>query len=195
MGAANILAIIVSRFSPADPLNSTSHSAAHAGFGAIKALEVRCPTAVGWYPQFQCSCEYAFFRTDAVPLDISQHNVVPPPGPCTHEVTRINLAHRDARVVHVGKSDHFGLQVALQKDRLEVYPRLCPHEGGCLDTTSLPTQARVQCPWHGRQFSPIITLPYAQAPTTVVGPLHRFVLTESELRIEPLGAADTHTPA
>jgi hypothetical protein len=39
-----------------------------------------------------------------------------------------------------------------------------------------------------------VTLPYAQAPTTVVGPLHRFVLTHAELRIEPLDEADTRAP-
>jgi len=120
-------------------------------------------------------------------LKISDNNVVPPAVPCTHPVTRIDLAPRDGRVVYVGTSDHFGLQVALHPDRLEIYPRLCPHEGACLDTPRAPAQGMVRCPWHGRSFPPVATLSYAEAPTTVVGPLHRFVLTESELRIEPLG--------
>jgi hypothetical protein len=128
-------------------------------------------------------------------LTISDNNVVPHPGSSSHEVARIHLAPRDGRVVQVGKSDHFGLQVALREDRLEIYPRLCPHEGACLDTACAPPQAKVQCPWHGRTFPPILSLRYAQAPTTALGPLHRFVLTESELRIEPLGEADAPAAA
>ena len=80
-------------------------------------------------------------------------------------------------------------------DRVEIYPRLCPHEGACLDALHAPGQPAIQCPWHGRSFQPIVTLAYTQTPTTVLGPLHRFVLTASQLRIEPLGYADRTTPA
>lgn len=127
-------------------------------------------------------------------LKISDNNVVLPKGVRAHGTTTIDLADRKGQVVHVGNSDHFGLQLVLREEQIEVYPRLCPHEGACLDTPRAPTQATVQCPWHGRAFPPIVTLRYAQAPTTVVGPLHRFVLAESTLRIEPLGEPDAPMP-
>ena len=97
--------------------------------------------------------------------------------------------------MRVGRSDHRGLQVVLQADHLEIYPRLCPHEGACLDIVGALPKAHIQCPWHGRTFPPIVSLRYVDAPTTVRGPLHRFVLTDSELRIEPLSAADTTAAA
>lgn len=128
-------------------------------------------------------------------LKISDNNVVSHADSSTHEVARVDLAQPEGRVVHVGRSDHRGLQVVLRPDRLEVYPRLCPHEGACLDTTGAPPHAQIQCPWHGRKFPPIIALRYAQAPITVHGPLHRFVLTDSELRIEPLSASDATAAA
>jgi len=128
-------------------------------------------------------------------LKISDNHVVPPAGAGAPEVTRLDLAHREVRVVQVGPSDHHGLQVVLQPDRLEIYPRLCPHEGACLDTVHAPLNAHIQCPWHGRKFAPIVSLRYAEAPISVCGPLHRFTLTESELRIEPLSAADATAAA
>ena len=102
-------------------------------------------------------------------LQISANNVVPPAVPCTHGVTCIDLTQRDGRMIQIGRSDHFGLQVALQPDRVEIYPRLCPHEGACLDALHAPGQPAIQCPWHGRSFQPIVTLAYTQTPTTVLG--------------------------
>lgn len=40
-------------------------------------------------------------------------------------------------------------------DQVEVWPALCPHEGGLMDETHL-CDGELVCPWHGRRFRPVL---------------------------------------
>lgn len=60
----------------------------------------------------------------------------------------------------LGTDDDLGLRAKREADKVELYPRLCPHEGACLDESRI-TEGKMQCPWHGRQFTAICTVDLA----------------------------------
>jgi len=57
-----------------------------------------------------------------------------------------------------GRSDHVGVRLERQAAGIDVYPRMCPHEGACLDSAALVGR-RLDCPWHGRAIEPLGTVP------------------------------------
>jgi hypothetical protein len=85
-----------------------------------------------------------------------------------------------------GRSDHYGLQIVRRDDAIEAYPRLCPHEGSCLDQQSLKGQRSISCGWHGRRFGPIFKISLPAQPAEFVGQYHRFMICNAELRIVPI---------
>ncbi|NDH68074.1 MAG: hypothetical protein EBY22_09275 [Gammaproteobacteria bacterium] len=53
-----------------------------------------------------------------------------------------------------GRSDAWGLRVEIREGHLLVYPRLCEHEGACLDG-AVVDQLALRCPWHNKRINPI----------------------------------------
>jgi len=53
-----------------------------------------------------------------------------------------------------GISDPWGLRGVIVIDKLALYPRMCMHEGACLDNANLKKNI-VSCPWHGKKIKPI----------------------------------------
>jgi hypothetical protein len=105
---------------------------------------------------------YAFSRrqgdlyTFAETMDVGRSNVSPPPGMTPSPGTTIDLATQlDSKGQYLfGDSGHLGLRLVRQDDRLMVFPRMCPHEGACLDDR--PCEGgRIRCAWHGRMFTPM----------------------------------------
>jgi len=43
-----------------------------------------------------------------------------------------------------------------------VFPRMCPHEGACLDDRPCE-DGRIKCAWHGRVFAPMAEFDLAMA--------------------------------
>jgi len=84
-----------------------------------------------------------------------------------------------------GASDNYGVQIVRRNDAIEVFPRMCPHEGACLDQKSFKERS-ISCCWHGRRFAPIVRIPLPAQATEFVGPFHRFVVSADELRILPV---------
>ena len=126
---------------------------------------------------------YSFQET----LDLRARNVMPSPDVPAPQPASIAFASIPAdSPVLFGKSDHYGVQIFRRQDALEVFPRLCPHEGACLDQKSLNGERSLSCCWHGRRYGPILRIPMPAQPAEFVGPFHRFVVLDNELRIEPV---------
>jgi hypothetical protein len=85
-----------------------------------------------------------------------------------------------------GRSDHYGLQIVRRDDAIEAFPRLCPHEGSCLDQKSFKGEGSISCGWHGRRFGPIFKVSLPAQPAEFARQYHRFTLSNDELRIVPI---------
>ena len=95
---------------------------------------------------------YSFAET----MDVGRSNVTPPADARPAPPATIDLAAQIAADGHYlfGDSGHLGLRLVRQGGRLMVFPRMCPHEGACLDDR--PCEGgRIRCEWHGRMFAPL----------------------------------------
>lgn len=90
----------------------------------------------------------------------------------------------------IGRSDHRGLRLVVTDTQVHAFPRLCNHEGACLDSARLSDGA-LTCPWHARRVKPLFSLPRA-----AVGRRMTFdhanqamiaQLGDAKIRIEPAG--------
>lgn len=113
------------------------------------------------------------YRGDGAPVDIratisvAANNVVfpdPPAEPPRFSPVPLSRLTDGARVL-VGRSDHLGLLLRRQGERIEAYARLCPHEGAELDDIEVRDGCQA-CPWHGRELPPVAVLDLeTEAPT------------------------------
>jgi hypothetical protein len=112
------------------------------------------------------------FRTDgpvhsfASTLHILEENMVvrtelTPPAP--HHVTNAELDAARTNDILATRSDHWGLRLRVADGALQIFPRMCPHEGACLDEQPVE-RGTVKCPWHGRLLRPLTSIPYPFAP-------------------------------
>lgn len=95
---------------------------------------------------------YSFAET----MDVGRSNVSPPPDAQPTPAATIDLGAQlgsDGQYLF-GDSGHFGLRLLRQGERLMVFPRMCPHEGACLDNRPCE-KGRIRCEWHGRYFTPL----------------------------------------
>ena len=60
-----------------------------------------------------------------------------------------------------GRSDAWGLRGVVEAGTLKIYPRLCTHEGACLDRTDTRGDV-LYCPWHNKRIQPIVVEQYDQ---------------------------------
>jgi nitrite reductase/ring-hydroxylating ferredoxin subunit len=63
----------------------------------------------------------------------------------------------DTAQILVGRSDEFGLRLVKAQDEILAFPRLCQHEGACLDEPDVMND-HILCPWHGRKVLPVFRL-------------------------------------
>jgi hypothetical protein len=134
------------------------------------------------------------FRTDGPPhtftstLHILDENMVVkkemgPPVPLHLDLAQLAAAARADLLTT--QSDHWGLRLGVRDGQLLIFPRLCPHEGACLDRQEIAATA-VRCPWHGRVLRPLVLLPFPwpaeQAPIELRH--HRLIPGHDGLRIE-----------
>lgn len=97
-----------------------------------------------------------------------------------HEV---RLAGSGESVHFVGSDDHLGLQVHVDTGTIRVFPRLCPHRGALLDVQK-SDGGLVECPWHGRKFRSLASIPRDSDSQTFEGPFHRCRYDGDTLSIE-----------
>jgi hypothetical protein len=118
-------------------------------------------------------CSYA---TDGRPLTMSESLVIERDNVIVPDVVaatdeRVDLRALPAGTTLVGRSDHLGLRLERDGDQVEVFPRLCPHEGASLDE-GVRDAGCVRCPWHGRKISSFGTLDVGEdGATLAAGPL------------------------
>lgn len=95
---------------------------------------------------------YSFEET----MDIRRANVIPPEGAFDDEIAVDIGQHlpEDGELL-VGESNHRGLRLIRCANDLMVFPRMCPHEGACLDKQAMVSGSIITCPWHGRRFTPL----------------------------------------
>lgn len=90
----------------------------------------------------------------------SANNVIPPAvttdGTQTH--FDVQSAFKDSDTFLYGRDDQRGLRfVRRGPKKIEIFPRMCPHEGASLDSQPCLNHT-VVCPWHGRKVGPLGTL-------------------------------------
>ncbi len=107
----------------------------------------------------------------AATLNVMANHVVVPPSDKAFS-TPINSLSIGV-VEGLGEDDAFGLQVRRREKELDLYPRLCPHQGACLDGR-LDSSDRMRCPWHGRSF-PAVTIPIQDGSEAVCGSMRVMV--------------------
>jgi nitrite reductase/ring-hydroxylating ferredoxin subunit len=90
----------------------------------------------------------------------------------------------------IGRSDHYGVQIIRRVDAIDIFPRMCPHEGACLDQKTFKGQGAISCGWHGRRIGPVLRIALPAQPAEYLGPFHRFVVSGDELRILPIPTDD-----
>lgn len=97
-------------------------------------------------------------RTFTASVPIERDNVVPPERPPGAAAPSIPLADLgDGGTVLWGESDHLGLRLERVGHRVDVYPRMCRHEGACLDDV-VAVDCVLRCPWHGRPVGAVASL-------------------------------------
>lgn len=99
----------------------------------------------GEQPSFVRSCEVR--KNRVVAPDLAQHTWT------------IMLDQVDQRgEVLLGTDDMTGVRVIPAETELLVFPRICRHEGACLDQT-VPRNGLLTCPWHARVEGPLARIP------------------------------------
>lgn len=98
---------------------------------------------------------------------ITRQNVTPPPRNSETPILDIDLkaAVQSATESLLGTDDDLGVRAKREGSIVELFPRICPHEGACLDGSPVE-EGKVKCPWHGRQFTAICTVNLADPDFT-----------------------------
>jgi nitrite reductase/ring-hydroxylating ferredoxin subunit len=126
---------------------------------------------------------YGFNET----LDIRQQRVLPPENDAESYAISVPIASLASNSpLLVGKSNHLGLQIFWRDGLIEVFPRMCPHEGACLDREKLDDPRGISCGWHGRFFRPILRVGADQDGDEFVSSFHRFVISGGTMHIKTL---------
>jgi nitrite reductase/ring-hydroxylating ferredoxin subunit len=55
-----------------------------------------------------------------------------------------------------GQSDIWGLRGIIENNKVTIYPRMCDHEGACLDEAKFQNM-NIVCPWHNKKIKPIFS--------------------------------------
>jgi len=132
---------------------------------------------------------------------VPDHNVVAPDTVPLWEPRTVPYGDlRDGEPLFVGADDHVGLSILKIGAVVHVYPRLCSHEGasldaavkGCGSTASQPSGCTIQCPWHGRKFRPILSVPLPAVVSTYETDWHTYAVAEGGLTIRCKDTACAH---
>lgn len=135
---------------------------------------------------------YSFRET----LDLRARNVHPADHEMVPAPVSIALSSLSSNVpTMVGRSDHYGLQLCPRDDAIEIFPRMCPHEGSCLDQKKRNAEKSISCGWHGRRFGPVLTIPLPAQAAEFASPFHRFTVSGDELRITALARTEATAKA
>jgi hypothetical protein len=89
----------------------------------------------------------------------------------------------DGQSYFLGSDDINGLRLEKNGSQILLGPRMCMHEGACLDEVKLDSQT-LRCPWHGRKIRMFATIQIEPTSPTEVSPGLIISQTHSELTIK-----------
>jgi hypothetical protein len=106
----------------------------------------------------------------------------------------INLQEfEENKILKLGEVSAFGFQILKEKNFLKVYPRLCPHEAGCLDIDNeygggfkvkdVIDNQQIKCTVHNRRFRTIVDIDLMKPNKTYETNFYKFTLTNQNLLI------------
>ena len=98
------------------------------------------------------------------------------------ERRKLTLSKNMNKNILVGEDDHLGLQIKITPKVIRIFPRLCPHQGGSLDNCDLNVLS-IACPWHGRKFTALCSIPHDGKQQTYSGPYHKVTYESDVLEI------------
>ena len=84
--------------------------------------------------------------------------------------------------VLVGRSDHLGLLLRRDGDRVLAFSRVCPHEGAELDDVPVADGCQ-RCPWHGRELRPLAELDLTATHPEADTEWHHLEVVDDEIRV------------
>ena len=100
----------------------------------------------------------------------------------TKESHKLIISKNINKNIFIGEDDHLGLQIKITPEVIRIFPRLCPHQGGSLDNCNL-NDFFIACPWHGRKFKALCSIPHNDKQQTYYGPYHKVTYASDVLEI------------
>lgn len=102
--------------------------------------------------------------------NLAERNVVPPLELVSREYQYdLDLQKLKTKTeCLLGKEDHSGILIRVIGETAFFYPRICMHQGACLDNAKLTANGGLQCPWHGLVNEPLEKLDLADKQTANV---------------------------
>ena len=98
------------------------------------------------------------------------------------ESYKITLTKNMNKKILVGEDDHLGLQIVVTTKIVNIFPRLCPHQGASLDNCDL-NGLSIACPWHGRKFKALCSIERNSKQKTYSSPYHNATYENDVLEI------------
>jgi nitrite reductase/ring-hydroxylating ferredoxin subunit len=127
---------------------------------------------------------YGFRET----LKIQATRVVPPRSSdkSARHIVDVSQLANDGAVVLIGEPDHLGLQMQRRGMQVRIFPRLCMHEGACLDQKIIAGD-EIGCPWHGRKYAACLNIDTKLAERQVYeDDLRRIVYENGTVSVYPV---------
>ncbi|MEZ4750919.1 MAG: Rieske 2Fe-2S domain-containing protein [Bdellovibrionota bacterium] len=93
----------------------------------------------------------------------------------------------------LGTSDHLGIRLHRQDNKLSLYPRLCAHAGASLDESPCKS-GKVRCPWHGKAFRPYAVVDLRAGTQAFTTPYHHVLFEGGVLTVKQKEAAKISIP-
>lgn len=129
-------------------------------------------------------------------VDITKINVIPPQkGPIENrESLNIHSIFSEKAEYYWGTDDAWGLRLIKTDQHVKVFSRMCHHEGASLDGQACK-DGKIQCPWHGRLFSPIAFFKLNQNEIqSATSRFHQIDFVDNEVQITLLNTSCNAEP-
>lgn len=170
------------------PLHALVHAALKRNYESLMRedmpMRLRRGELRGWGYSFRHDDARAALR---VGENVSIDNVRLPRRGAEAAVEEVRISERLAAPGDrwlVGRSDHLGLQLHRAQSVILAFPRMCLHEGACVDVEQADPNG-IRCPWHGRKVGPIARVPLSAEATCVETRWHTIERAGDVLRIIP----------
>ncbi|MBT3508677.1 MAG: Rieske 2Fe-2S domain-containing protein [Nitrospina sp.] len=118
-------------------------------------------------------------------MDLDLINVIPPKDLPEKNELELSLEEifKTSDTYLLGTDDIYGLRLIKDKEKLNIFPRMCDHEGMSLDNSRC-IKNRIKCPVHGKAFRPLTSLEInSKGLSSYESSFHEFILKNNTLHI------------